>query len=99
MSAKTDVNRRVLAIQAKKKRYKPGKRKGKGGSGLGPNANSTTANSSLATGSANVLATTTSSTSSQVDPEIFSNSPQSETKKAATATDDWVFNVKNNAER
>ncbi|XP_046740849.1 SRSF protein kinase 3 isoform X1 [Diprion similis] len=33
MSAKTDVNRRVLAIQAKKKRHKPGKRKGKGSSG------------------------------------------------------------------
>ncbi|XP_015589171.1 SRSF protein kinase 3 isoform X2 [Cephus cinctus] len=32
MSTKTDVNRRVLAIQAKKKRHKPGKRKGKGGS-------------------------------------------------------------------
>ncbi|XP_033183639.1 SR splicing factor protein kinase isoform X1 [Bombus vancouverensis nearcticus] len=30
MSAKTDVNRRVLAIQAKKKRHKPSKRKGKG---------------------------------------------------------------------
>ncbi|XP_006616395.1 SRSF protein kinase 3 isoform X2 [Apis dorsata] len=29
MSAKTDVNRRVLAIQAKKKRHKPSKRKGK----------------------------------------------------------------------
>ncbi|EZA51995.1 Serine/threonine-protein kinase SRPK1 [Ooceraea biroi] len=32
MSAKTDVNRRVLAIQAKKKRHKPSKRKGKGSS-------------------------------------------------------------------
>ncbi|XP_017787800.1 PREDICTED: SRSF protein kinase 3 [Habropoda laboriosa] len=32
MSAKTDVNRRVLAIQAKKKRHKPSKRKGKGNS-------------------------------------------------------------------
>ncbi|XP_071553440.1 SRSF protein kinase 3 isoform X2 [Temnothorax nylanderi] len=32
MSAKTDVNRRVLAIQAKKKRHKPSKRKGKAGS-------------------------------------------------------------------
>ncbi|KAJ8919670.1 hypothetical protein NQ315_006198 [Exocentrus adspersus] len=30
MSAKLDVNRRVLAIQAKKKRHKPGKKKGKG---------------------------------------------------------------------
>lgn len=30
MSAKTDVNRRVLAIQAKKKRHKPSKKKGKG---------------------------------------------------------------------
>lgn len=29
MSAKLDVNRRVLAIQAKKKRHKPGKKKGK----------------------------------------------------------------------
>lgn len=29
MSAKTDVNRRVLAIQAKKKRHKPSKRKNK----------------------------------------------------------------------
>ncbi|XP_012261820.1 SRSF protein kinase 3 isoform X2 [Athalia rosae] len=33
MSAKTDVNRRVLAIQAKKKRHKPGKRKVKGSLG------------------------------------------------------------------
>lgn len=32
MSAKTDVNRRVLAIQAKKKRHKPSKRKGKANS-------------------------------------------------------------------
>lgn len=32
MSTKTDVNRRVLAIQAKKKRHKPSKRKGKGNS-------------------------------------------------------------------
>ncbi|XP_076670564.1 SR splicing factor protein kinase isoform X1 [Andrena cerasifolii] len=32
MSAKTDVNRRVLAIQAKKKRHRPSKRKGKGNS-------------------------------------------------------------------
>ncbi|XP_043266911.1 SRSF protein kinase 3 [Venturia canescens] len=32
MSAKAYVNRRVLAIQAKKKRYKPAKRKGKGNS-------------------------------------------------------------------
>ncbi|XP_076247924.1 SR splicing factor protein kinase isoform X2 [Calliopsis andreniformis] len=32
MSAKMDVNRRVLAIQAKKKRHKPSKRKGKGNS-------------------------------------------------------------------
>lgn len=32
MSAKTDVNRRVLAIQAKKKRHKPSKRKGKASS-------------------------------------------------------------------
>lgn len=41
MSAKTDVNRRVLAIQAKKKRHKPGKRKGKGSSGDvdGPGSN------------------------------------------------------------
>lgn len=30
MSSKSDVNRRVLAIQAKKKRHKPGKKKGKG---------------------------------------------------------------------
>lgn len=30
MSTKASVNRRVLAIQAKKKRYKPTKRKGKG---------------------------------------------------------------------
>lgn len=29
MSSKSDVNRRVLAIQAKKKRHKPGKKKGK----------------------------------------------------------------------
>ncbi|PSN40987.1 SRSF protein kinase 1 [Blattella germanica] len=29
MNSKTDVNRRVLAIKAKKKRHKPGKRKGK----------------------------------------------------------------------
>ncbi|XP_060521175.1 SRSF protein kinase 2-like [Cylas formicarius] len=29
MSAKSDVNRRVLAIQAKKKRHKPGKKKGR----------------------------------------------------------------------
>ncbi|XP_033212194.1 SRSF protein kinase 1 [Belonocnema kinseyi] len=33
MSAKNDVNRRVLAIQAKKKRHKPVKRKGKGPQG------------------------------------------------------------------
>ncbi|XP_012216409.1 SRSF protein kinase 3 isoform X3 [Linepithema humile] len=32
MSTKTDVNRRVLAIQAKKKRHKPSKRKGKANS-------------------------------------------------------------------
>ena len=31
MNSKSDVNRRVLAIQAKKKRHKPGKRKGKPG--------------------------------------------------------------------
>lgn len=30
MSSKSDVNRRVLAIQAKKKRHKPGKKKAKG---------------------------------------------------------------------
>lgn len=35
MSAKTDVNRRVLAIQAKKKRHKPSKRKGKANSQSG----------------------------------------------------------------
>lgn len=39
MSSKSDVNRRVLAIQAKKKRHKPGKKKGKsddqGGGGVG----------------------------------------------------------------
>jgi len=35
MSAKTDVNRRVLAIQAKKKRHKPSKRKGKGANSQG----------------------------------------------------------------
>ncbi|XP_012283185.1 SRSF protein kinase 3 isoform X2 [Orussus abietinus] len=35
MSAKTDVNRRVLAIQAKKKRHKPSKRKDKGGGSQG----------------------------------------------------------------
>lgn len=53
-SAKSDVNRRVLAIQAKKKRHKPGKKKGKseeinngqqggggggGGAGAGNNRN------------------------------------------------------------
>lgn len=53
-SAKSDVNRRVLAIQAKKKRHKPGKKKGKsdemnngqqggggnsGGTGAGNNRN------------------------------------------------------------
>lgn len=42
MSSKSDVNRRVLAIQAKKKRHKPGKKKGKneehgGGQGTGNN--------------------------------------------------------------
>lgn len=41
MSSKSDVNRRVLAIQAKKKRHKPGKKKGKnedtGGQGAGNN--------------------------------------------------------------
>lgn len=46
MSSKSDVNRRVLAIQAKKKRHKPGKKKGKnddqgggGGGGGGGNRN------------------------------------------------------------
>ncbi|XP_050292688.1 SRSF protein kinase 2 [Anthonomus grandis grandis] len=37
MSAKSDVNRRVLAIQAKKKRHKPGKKKGKGDNMNGEN--------------------------------------------------------------
>lgn len=41
MSSKSDVNRRVLAIQAKKKRHKPGKKKGKNednsGQGTGNN--------------------------------------------------------------
>lgn len=41
MSSKLDVNRRVLAIQAKKKRHKPGKKKGKNedttGQGTGNN--------------------------------------------------------------
>ncbi|XP_023246282.1 uncharacterized protein LOC111643166 [Copidosoma floridanum] len=32
---KTDANRRVLAIQAKKKRHKPSKRKGRGSGGGG----------------------------------------------------------------
>ncbi|XP_058801193.1 SRSF protein kinase 3 [Phymastichus coffea] len=41
MNSKSDVNRRVLAIQAKKKRHKPSKRKGKGSSIVTPanNAN------------------------------------------------------------
>lgn len=43
-NTKTDVNRRVLAIQAKKKRHKPGKRKGKGG-GTGGTATTVTSNS------------------------------------------------------
>lgn len=46
MSSKSDVNRRVLAIQAKKKRHKPGKKKGKnedtatGNNGIRVNRNS-----------------------------------------------------------
>lgn len=45
MSSKSDVNRRVLAIQAKKKRHKPGKKKGKpeehNGQGVGSSSNET----------------------------------------------------------
>lgn len=40
MSSKSDVNRRVLAIQAKKKRHKPGKKKGKNDDQGGGNRNS-----------------------------------------------------------
>lgn len=39
MSSKSDVNRRVLAIQAKKKRHKPGKKKGKNDDQGGGNRN------------------------------------------------------------
>ncbi|XP_031784866.1 SRSF protein kinase 3 isoform X3 [Nasonia vitripennis] len=48
MNSKTDVNRRVFAIKAKKKRHKPDKRKGKGGGG----AAAATAGGTPAAGSA-----------------------------------------------
>lgn len=41
MSTKQDINRRVFAIQAKKKRHKPNKKKGKG-QNIGNNSNTPT---------------------------------------------------------
>lgn len=52
MSSKLDVNRRVLAIQAKKKRHKPGKKKGKNGETEQQNGNNGQGASSTGTRSA-----------------------------------------------
>lgn len=61
MNSKADVNRRVLAIQAKKKRHKPNKKKGKANGVAGNSGNNTSGGAPTTAAS---TATTTSSASS-----------------------------------
>jgi len=77
MSAKTDVNRRVLAIQAKKKRHKPSKRKGKANSqgdqdaqsSKGPRTSQVAATTTTITTTTATTTTTTATTTTPVSYE------------------------------
>lgn len=76
MSAKTDVNRRVLAIQAKKKRHKPSKRKGKTNSqGEGQDAQGSKGQRAgqVAATTTNANATTTTTTTNTTTYEYVSD--------------------------
>lgn len=81
MSAKTDVNRRVLAIQAKKKRHKPSKRKGKANSqgeqdaqsSKGPRVGGQVAAATTTTATVNAATTTTTTTATTY--EFVSDGP------------------------